>query len=213
MKKLYFALLSFVFLTGCQGDSPAPSAVIESPTAEVVVAEPTATPSYQFIEPLPVLDAVPPVLIEIPAVGLLHPVMPMEWEVAEVEGQRTTVWKVPDNAAGWHINSVGVGAKGNIILSGHQEQDSAVFKSIALGSVQVGQEIFLTDEEGSSYVYRVIEVSEPIPLDGTTSEQFATIEQYYAQGTQPRLTLITGWPDFSTTHRLFVVAEFVGLRG
>lgn len=211
MKRFYSIITtSLILLAGCRDTSPEPTALIPVPTAASVQA--TSTPSYQNIEPLSETEATPPILIEVSSVGLLHSITPMEWEVTDVNGQRTTVWKVPDDAAGWHIDSARAGMGGNVILSGHQEQGAAVFRSIALGSVQVGQEIYLTGESGQVFVYKVTEVSEPIPLDGTTAEQFALMERYYTAGEKPLLTLITGWPDFTTTHRLFVVAELVGQR-
>lgn len=213
-KTRFLSLFVIVFISACGGNAsePAPAVVTSTtvPTAIPEAAQPTATPAYQAVSPIPSDEASPPVLIEIPAIGLLEAVAPMTWGIAQVDGQRTTVWQVPDDAAGWHIDSAGVAAAGNLILSGHQEQGDAVFKAISLGSVETGHEIFLTNENGERFAYRVTAVSEPIPLEGTTAEQLDQVEEYYEQDEAPKLTLITGWPDFTTTHRLFVVAELLG---
>lgn len=212
--KLFLLVLSVLstIVIGC-GDTSVVSTPSAPNTTEAPVSEPlSATPTVQTFEPIPESELTPPVLIEIPIAGLLHTVVPMEWEIAEVDGERTTVWKVPEEAAGWHIDSANAGAVGNVIISGHQEQGEAVFKAISLGSVSVGQEVNLTDNNGNTFVYRISEISEPIPLEGATADQLASVEQYYAQSQKPLLTLITGWPDFTTTHRLFVQAEMVGRR-
>jgi sortase (surface protein transpeptidase) len=133
----------------------------------------------------------------------------MGWRVSEVNGVRTTVWVLPNKGAGWHLNSAGAGAAGNVVISGHQLLGDAAFAPIALGDVVAGQEILLTDTEGQVFTYEVIEVSEPLPLPNTAEEEQALAAQYATQTDVPTLTLISGWPDFSSTHRLIVVAELV----
>ncbi len=142
------------------------------------------------------------------------PVVAMGWRIVENEGERTTEWTVPDDAAGWHSNSARVGAAGNVVISGNQLAGDAVFAPLALGEVRVGQEIELTDETDNVFTYRVVEVSEPIPLAGATADDFALSAAYLENEPEAgtaRLTLITGWPDFTTTHRVFVVAELAGV--
>jgi sortase (surface protein transpeptidase) len=150
---------------------------------------------------------VPPVRIDIPSLGLEIPVAPMTWESAVVDGQRTTRWVVPDRAAGWAVNSAGAGSAGNSVVAGHQARGSAVFEALSLGEVEVEQEILVLDEIGNTFVYRVVEVSAPIPLIGATAQEAAQAAAYVAPTTDARLTLVTGWPSATTTHRLFVVAE------
>ncbi|HMN27953.1 MAG TPA: sortase, partial [Caldilineaceae bacterium] len=95
---------------------------------------------------------------------------------------------------------------------GHQVAGSAPLALLAQGAVEPGQEILLTDEAGVVFVYRVVEVTDPIPLTGASAEEEAQAESYAAPSDQALLTLITGWPDFTTTHRVFAVAELVGLQ-
>jgi sortase (surface protein transpeptidase) len=136
----------------------------------------------------------------------------MGWTVVDVDGQRTTRWVVPADEVGWHITSAGAGGAGRVVLSGHQALGLAPFKPLALGEIVPGQEILLTDSEGIVFVYRVTEVTEPIPLTGATAEEEALAASYLAPSDEALLTLVTGWPDFTTTHRVFAVAEFLGLQ-
>ncbi|MCE7980191.1 MAG: sortase [Caldilinea sp. CFX5] len=194
---LLVLLVSLVLVLGCQ-PIQAPAATPDStPTP---VEEPTAEP----------YAGLPPVQLRIPDLALALPVTTMGWVVTEANGQRTTEWIVPLDSIGWHANSAGAGGTGNTILSGHQASGEALFAPLALGDITVGQELQLVDEQGQVFVYRVTAVSEPIPLVGATEEDNALAQTYVAPTTVPQLTLLTGWPDFTTTHRIFAVAEYVG---
>jgi len=134
----------------------------------------------------------------------------MGWVVTDSNGQRTTEWIVPIDTVGWHVNSAGAGGSGNTILSGHQSTGAAVFAPLALGDIAVGQELQLVDAQGAIFRYQVTEISEPIPLIGATEEDTALAQTYAAPTDRAQLTLMTGWPDFTTTHRIFAVAEYLG---
>ncbi|MFN3332557.1 MAG: sortase [Caldilinea sp.] len=222
-KVLVFVMLLplIVLIAGCQ-----PVAPIASDDGSAAVALPTQVPEEQVPEedavetPIaneatPALETTqdeggfPPVAIEIPALSLVIPVAPMGWESAEVEGRTTTRWVVPDDAAGWALNSARAGDEGNVVIAGHQARGAAVFAAVALGEVEVGQELVLADETGNTFTYRVVEVSEPIPVLGATDAEVEQAAAYAAPTTDARLTLITGWPAATTTHRVFVVAELV----
>lgn len=193
-------LLISALLLGCQP-------LIQAPTP---TADSTATPVE---EPTPVAETrqgLAPVLLRIPALTLELPITPMGWVVTEANGQRTTQWIVPLDTVGWHVNSAGAGGTGNTILSGHQSNGAAVFAPLALGDITVGQEVQLVDEQGAVFVYRVTEISEPIPIVGATEEDNVLAQTYMAPTDVAQLTLVTGWPDFTTTHRIFAVAEYVG---
>jgi hypothetical protein len=153
-----------------------------------------------------------PVALEFPALNLTVPVSPMRWEVVRDGDVRTTRWVLPADAAGWHPDSAGAGEAGNTIVSGSQLAGAAVFAPIALGDVVAGQEIVVTTSEGERFSYTVTEVSEPLALEGDAAATAALLA--YLQPALPsgaaRLTLLTGWPDFTTTHRIVVVAEQSG---
>jgi len=176
-----------------------------------VVAAPVAPKTIQATEPLARSEANAPVQLSIPALALDASVVPMGWRVTEINGARTTVWTLPEVGVGWHSNSALAGSVGNVVISGHQLLGDASFASLALGDMAVGEEIFLTDSEGQIFAYQVTTVSEPQPISTDSAEELALAGQYTAQGSTAALTLITGWPDFSSTHRLFVSAEFLGM--
>ncbi len=170
-------------------------------------------PGWVEADPLPPEEALPPARLQIPDIGLDVPVVPMGWRIAVIGGVRTTEWIVPEDAAGWHVNSSKAGARGNVVLSGHQLLGAAVFQPIALGDVQEGQEIRLTDTAGRTFVYQVQQVSEPVPIGVDLVQERAIAAQYTGPTEAARLTLVTGWPDYASTHRVFVVAEWRGRVG
>lgn len=170
------------------------------------------TADFQATEPLPAAQALPPARISIPEAGLESPVEAMGWAVVNNGGQRTTRWIVPADAAGWHSNSVGAGASGNMILSGHQVQGDAVFVPLSLGDVAVGQHVLVEDEDGVVFVYRIVDLSDPIPVAGADAGEEEKALAYVEPSEDARLTLITGWPDFTTTHRVFAQAELLGVQ-
>ncbi len=204
------ALLAAVMavLSACQTS-------VESAATAPAEAEAAATPagaesSVLPMNPLAADQSAPPARLEIPDLNLDVDVVPMGWQIVTVDGERTTMWTPPEDQAGWHVNSAHAGALGNVLISGRQADGAAVFAPLALGSVSPGQEIWLTDQDGVTFVYQVSEVSEPVPITGATDEEIARAAAYQEQGDTARLTLITGWPDFTTTHRVFVVADFLG---
>lgn len=217
-------LLGVALIAGCQPVAPTASSdrsmavttatqVVEEVATETpITEEATATEDStleETVDAQPALPGNPPVEIEIPALSLVIPVTPMGWESTEVDGQTTTRWVVPDEAAGWAPNSARAGDAGNVVIAGHQARGEAVFAAISLGEVELDQDIVLADETGNTFTYRVVEVSEPIPVLGATDAEIAQAAAYAAPTVDARLTLITGWPAATTTHRVFVVAELV----
>jgi sortase (surface protein transpeptidase) len=208
------AFFVLALLAGACAPAPQNSAPDSTTEAETVPAEANSTAMADnviAIDPLSPEQAVPPVNLSIAAIDLTTAVEPMGWEVTEMDGLRTTKWIVPEAAAGWHVNSAGAGGDGNVILSGHQLQGEAVFAPISLGEVVVGQQVLLEDEEGVTFVYEVVDVSEPIPVSGAGSAEEEAALAYVSDDGEALLTLITGWPDFTTTHRVFVQAALAGV--
>ncbi|MFN8488764.1 MAG: class F sortase [Caldilineaceae bacterium] len=207
LSTVYCLLFLTALLAGCNSAEAAPAPNVSTSAATVT---PTPALAISSRTPLPAEQAVAPVRIAIPALDFAAPVEPMAWQVTQVAGERRAVWQVPLDKAGWHINSVPAGAQGNLIISGHHLQGEAVFARIANGEVTVGQQILVTDEKGRTFVYQVTEISPPIPQLGATAADQARAAAYIAPSAQAKLTLMTGWPTFSNTHYLFVVAQFVG---
>lgn len=187
---LYAVLaLSMLGVAACQPIQPAP---VDGDPA-MVVAEQTYANA--------------PVKLAIPAIDMDVEITPTGWQVIERNGVRTTEWVTPENSAGWHVNSAGAGEEGNTIISGHQATGAAVFAPIALEEVVAGQEIVVTGADGAERRYTVTEVSKPLPIDSTSQAELDQIAAYLAPSDTARLTLITGWPTFTTSHRIFVVAK------
>lgn len=202
-------LAGMTLATACQPLTPPPPTPAPTAAATEEPAEITPTPATDELPVTPAATGLAPVSLAIPALALEIPVEPMGWEAVNVGDQRTTRWLLPAEAAGWALNSAGAGAAGNAVLAGHQAAGAALFAPLALGEVEVDQEIVLTDEAGATFTYRVAEVSEPIPLLGATADEIAAAAAYMAPTDDARLTLVTGWPAATTTHRIFAVAELV----
>ncbi len=169
----------------------------------------TATPTS--FTPLAADSGLPPVQLRIPDIGLTVDVIEMAWQVSKEKGQRSAQWQVPLDQAGWHINSAKPGSVGNVIISGHHQMGSAIFAPLAQGAVQVGQTLEVVDQLGRVWLYKVVEVSAPISVTAASAAEQAKIAGYFAMDQVARLTLLTGWPEFSDTHTLFVVSELIGL--
>lgn len=211
MRRLILLSLLLLVLVACQ-NTPATPAPLDLPTASPVAAQPTA-PTYalQSTEPLAAEAAGLPIRLAIPVLDLTIPIESMGWQVTQVEGERRAIWEVPQNSAGWHLNSARPGTAGNLVLSGHHLLGAAVFAPLARGEVTVGTQLLITDDQGHTFLYEVREVAPPIPAIGGTQAEQQQAETYLAPTSMAVLTLVTGWPDFSDTHYLFIRANFLGM--
>jgi LPXTG-site transpeptidase (sortase) family protein len=210
MKRLIFALLFFFFSAGCSQTEP--KQFIPNPAIRIE----TQTPAFQNVgenspTDLP-MSTVTPITetlaqlmetqygkrlidyIEIPALGLRAPVKAMGWD--EID------WDSPDAAVGWASNStLPDQPNGNIILYGHNNINSSVFRNLAdlkpgdLISVQTGDQTW-------KYQVDSLEIL-PVQNDQEESEAYAA---YFKQTYAPRLTLISCWPPTNNTHRVIVVS-------
>ncbi|MEO8287964.1 MAG: class D sortase [Chloroflexota bacterium] len=156
--------------TGGPGTPPAPTATATA------TASPTAT-----VDPVLLL----PNRLRIPAMFLDSPVH----EVTVNMGQ----WEVSPMDIGHHEGTANPGETGNVVLAGHRDINSALFRD--LDRLQPGDEIFVSNSTGEyryivrdSYVIAPdhIEVMDPTP--------------------DKRVTLITCTPIGIDTQRLIVVA-------
>lgn len=196
-------------LTACQPLGASVTALSASMLSNAP-AQPTLSPE-EVVPPLPTAAPAPvtPVRLAIPAIQMDVPVQPMGWRVSN-SGGIAVEWVLPTDAAGWHVTSAPAGGPGNTVISGSQFDGAAVFAPLALGDAKIGQDIILTDSEGMTFTYSITQVPEPLPLRGADAGAAATAKALVEQAGPTRLTLITGWPSFTTTHRQFVVAELVG---
>jgi hypothetical protein len=152
-----------------------------------------------------------PVALTFAELDLTVPVEVMSWRNVRVSGVRTTRWNLPEDSAGWHPNSAAPGEPGTTIISGSQLGGDGVFTPIALGEVAAGQDLLLTTATGAELRYTVTSVSEPLAIEGDP-EAAATLQDLLAPTAESRLVLLTGWPDFTTTHRIAVVAELAPVQ-
>ncbi len=214
MWKMFLLPLFLLVFTACQ-NPPNPTSTAVPVALATTVADVTTTPAITLTlrstTPITTEAAGLPIMLVAPEIGLTVPIEAMGWQVTQVEGERKAVWEVPQQRAGWHINSARPGTMGNMVLSGHHLLEAAVFAPLARGELTVGESLLITDDQGHTFVYQVSEIGEPIPAIGGTSEEQARAEAYLAPADQAQLTLVTGWPDFSDTHYLFIRADFVGL--
>jgi len=208
MKKLILLTL-FLLLAACQNTPAAPSTLVAA-AGVPAQAEADGFP-LQSSEPLAADAAGAPIRLVIPALDLTIPVEAMGWQVTQVEGERKAIWEVPANSAGWHLNSARPGTAGNMVFSGHHVLGAAVFAPLARGEVTTGAELLVTDDQGRTFLYRVSTVGEPLPALGASAAEEQQAAAYLEPTTTAQLTLVTGWPAFSDTHYLFVVADFVGV--
>jgi len=210
MKKILLLLLFLVSLVACQGTPPPPPQL--APTAAVTTGQTGDTERMiQSTAPIAAEAAGRPVRLAAPALNLQIPITEMGWQVTEVNGERKATWQVPQDSAGWHLNSAQPGTAGNLILSGHHLLGAAVFAPLARGELTVGMQLLITDDQGRTFLYQVREVSNPLPALGASAAEQQQATAYLAPSTSAILTLVTGWPAFSDTHYLFVVADFVGM--
>lgn len=209
MHKLMMMLLCLLALVACQSTPPTPELL--PPTTTTTPQSSTTDRVIQSQEPLAAEAAGRPLSLEVPALNLQIPITEMGWQVTEVNGERKATWEVPLDSAGWHLNSARPGTAGNLILSGHHLSGAAVFAPLARGEVTVGMQLIIDDDQGRALLYQVSQISDPIPALGASAAEQQAATAYLAPGTRPILTLVTGWPDFSDTHYLFIVADFVGL--
>lgn len=216
MALFILSLIALLILGGCGSQAESANQNAGDNSAANSTRQPTpaaGTAEIAPIDPLEENQTQPPVRIEIPDIGLDVPVVEMGWQIVMANGQRTTRWVVPEIEVGWHANSAGVGGEGNTILSGRQIGTDAPLASLAMGEIQPGQAVYLTDSDGIVFVYRIVEVTDPIPAIGASEADMAETAAYFDPNPDetPRLTLATGWPEFTTTHRIFAVGELEGV--
>ena len=201
-------LLLVAMLAACQPVT-APETAAES--AAVTEAAAVATPDLAVEELAAELPAaaeqIVPIGVTIEMIDVNTLVTPMGWRVLADGTERATQWVVPLESAGWAINSAALGEAGNVVIAGHQVQGGAVFAAIAAGGLVEGDEVIVTGSDGVEYLYTVTAISEPIPSVGATAEDDAAAAAFLAPTESAQLTLITGWPVDTTTHRIFVTAE------
>lgn len=203
------------------GDEPATAVVVTpsaSPTPIPLTSmtptpftpaplSPTSTPlpvEKSSPTPTPLFSGTAPTRLRIPALRLDAPVVAVEVEIVDVNGQPQAIWKVPDyQAAGWHNTSALLHASGNTVLNGHNTTKGEVFRD--LYKLRPGALILVDGENGETYAYTVQEMY-ILPEAGQPLEVRLRNAQYIQPTADERLTLVTCHPYGSLRNRLVVIA-------
>ncbi len=192
--------------TAALASLPAPETEARPTLAPAQLAAPFIPPTYPLPAPTPqAVTAGVPVHLDIPSLGLQVPIVPVTPTVQVVDGHTVEVWPVPDfKAAGWMVGSARPGTGGNTVLNGHNASRGEVFRY--LYRLEKGAQIWITDERGEVYVYRVSEMVLVPERDATLAERLEHA-RYTLPTADERLTLITCHPYGSTRFRLIVIAR------
>jgi len=111
----------------------------------------------------------------------------------------------PRAEVGWSVTSALPDVAGNIILYGHNNINSSIFKY--LYNLKEGDEIHLTTGQADfPYVVSRVEILE-VSNDDANQDAYL---QYFKATRAPRLTLLSCYPPDNNTHRVIVIAYPVG---
>ncbi len=165
--------------------------LVAVPRASVIEARARAmlTPSGQITD------------ITIPKIDLDSRVL----EVGKVKAEGKTTWEVADYAVGHHEGSGVPGGGTNIVLSGHNNINGAVFRR--LDELERGDLISLRTRDGGTHEYEITSVK-IVHEDGASSAQRRRNAQYIQPTAHERLTLVSCWPYKSwPEYRILVLAD------
>jgi LPXTG-site transpeptidase (sortase) family protein len=141
--------------------------------------------------------------IEIPSVEIDTEIYEVGYTIQEINGQRVREWDVASYAAGHHKTSARPGEDNNIVVTGHNDWEGEVFRTLEY--VQHGEEVTLTTEDGKEHRYVIREIHMRREIGATLEERLET-GRFMADMPDERLTLITCWPYGINDHRVIVIA-------
>lgn len=209
MRKFWFVLaaLSLLALTfsGCRTlpstslKTMPPIVATHHPTSTAV---PTAQPTTSVYLPHP---ASSPVRLTIPAIGVNAAV---EKVGILSDGDLATPTGHPWDDTGWYDMGPGPGQHGSVVIDGHLDRPGgypAVFWY--LGQLQSGDQVMVTDNQGNTFHYRVMQVAAYPP-------QAAPLQLIFGNNGGNYLNLITCAGDWipsqhQTTLRLVVYTTLI----
>jgi sortase A len=143
-----------------------------------------------------------PTQITIPGLEIDAEIHQVGYNIIDIDGQRVREWDVASYAAGHHKTSARPGEGGNIVVTGHNDFEGEVFRTLEYA--EHGQEIIIETEEGEHrYVIEEIHMRREI---GASLEERLETGRFMADMPEERLTLITCWPYGINDHRIVVVA-------
>ena len=144
-----------------------------------------------------------PTHLRIPSVEIDSEIVPVTSHITEVNGQRVREWDVASYAAGHHDTSARPGEGGNTVITGHNDWEGEVFRT--LEHVEVGDLVYVESEAGEfRYVIEEVHLRREV---GVSMEERLATGQFMAPMPDERVTLITCWPYGINDHRVIVVAK------
>lgn len=146
-----------------------------------------------------------PTRLVIDTINLDAPVIEMGWEVVENNGQLISVWNVPVDEAGWHLNSARPGQGSNVVISGHNNSTGGHIFGL-LEEAEVGDRVTIWINEEKSFEYQISE-TQIVRAFNASEEGLAYLRGVMESTDTEQLTLITCWPSWTNTHRLIVIAR------
>jgi sortase A len=145
----------------------------------------------------------PPSHIRIPGVEIDTNIIQVTSQITEIEGQRVREWDVAAYAAGHHDTSARPGEGGNIVITGHNDWEGEVFRTLEY--VEPGYDVFIqTEDRVHHYVVEEVHMRREV---GVSLEERLATGQFMADMPEERVTLITCWPYGINDHRVIVVAK------
>ena len=165
---------------------------------DIPAVTPTPTPA-----PTSTPEPMPAVRIIIPKIGVNAAIVEIDLRIELRQGVWRGVWDTAAYAVGHRQNSANPGERGNIILSGHNNTEGAVFRRLA--EMAPGDEVFVytLDRE---FVY-VVEKVDIVLAVGASPEEKAKHAAYTVRTPDETLTLVSCWPYVTYTHRVYVVTK------
>ncbi len=173
---------------------------IPTPTLPPTPTAPRPTPTTAA--PLQPEDNPRRIVVE--KIDLDAPVVEMGWMVQGEGSETVSLWEVPENEAGWHLNSAQPGQGGNVVISGHNNSSGGhVFG--ALEALEIGDQVTLLTADDTPHTYRIDE-TQIVRTLGASQETLDYLRAVIQPTPDERLTLITCWPSWTNTHRLIIIA-------
>ena len=139
-----------------------------------------------------VVSGTVPTAIRIPRIGTAARVVPLGMDDAGMLDAPTD----PDTV-GWFMLGPGVGAPGNAILDGHVDWGGRLRVFGLLKTLRPGDEVLVTDAQGDTFRYSVA-WTQLVDADD------APVDEIYAQGPDPELTLITCGGAFDPAIHMYI---------
>jgi sortase A len=176
----------YVVITTTTADDWPLRPILPMPTPTPVMPKVMATPA-----PLPVRIAIPKIKVNS--------------RIVEVTPQADGSLGTAAYAVAYHKGTGKPGEADNMLLSGHNNFQGQVFKR--LSELKAGDliQVYTADRE---YRYVVTETA-IVRMVGASAEDRRRHFQYLLPTAEPTLTLISCWPYWVYTHRVYVVAKLV----